>query len=77
MYVTDEILKMEAEEGLDKIQEALKVCSHYIKTYHTYKMKLPQYFKEKPVLKWEFQPSMILSLFDHFVSQLKIVEVIN
>ena len=77
MYVTDEILRMEAEEGLEKIQEALKVCSHYVKTYHAYKTKLPQYFKEKPVLKWEFQSSMIFSLFDRFVNQLKIVEVIN
>ena len=75
--MTDEILKMEAEEGLEKIQEALKICDLYISCYYGHKEKMANYFKEKPVLEWKFESTMIFCNLSKFVNQLKVIKVCN
>ena len=75
-YITDEILHMETEEGLEKIQDALKVCSSYKETYHNHRGKLAQYFKgSTPVVEWSYQPNLIFARLDQFVEKLGTIEV--
>ena len=67
---------MESEEGLEKVQDALRVCSTYKETYHIHRGKLAQYFKSpKPVVEWSFQPNLIFARLDQFLDQLKTIEV--
>ena len=42
-YVSEEILHMEPEEGLEKVQDALHVCQSYQATYHDRRTNLGQY----------------------------------
>ena len=66
---------MEVEEGLEKIQDAIKICLRYISCYHDRKNSMTHYFKEKPILEWKFKSVMIFSQLDMFINQLRIVEV--
>ena len=74
-YITDEILKTEAEEGYEKIQEALNVCKSYVDVYYNHKSRLKDFFKEKPVIEWDFQSSVVFGRFEQFRERLKIVQV--
>lgn len=74
-YVTEEILKMEAEEGLEKIHDTLKICDLFVTSYFDHKNKMSYYFKEKTVLEWRFEPAMIFCNLNKFVNQLKIIQV--
>ena len=75
-YVTEEILRLEPEEGLEKVGEAIRVCRSYKDIYHDHRSNLASYFKgEQPVVTWEFQSSLVFSRFDRYVGQLSIVEV--
>ena len=67
---------MEADEGLEKLADTLKICSLYRDTYFVKKAGLATYFKEKPVIEWDFQPRLIFSRLDSFISQLKMIEVV-
>ena len=73
--MTEEILRMEPDEGLEKIAEALKICHLYRNLYFTKRAGLQAYFKEKAVVEWDFQPSLIFSRLDSFINQLKMIEV--
>ena len=70
-------MKNEAEEGIEKVQEALKVCSKYKEVYHDRQNNLAEYFKEGPVVEWSFQSALVFSRFDKFVNQLHVIEVIK
>ena len=71
------MLRLEPQEGLEKVQDALKVCTRYKDIYQDSKLSLPTYFKDdQPIILWEFQPSMVFSRFDQFLKQLMIVEVL-
>ena len=68
---------MEAEEGLEKIQVALKICDLYISSYFNHKDKMIDYFKEKPVMDWNFESAMIFCNLNKFINQLKVIQVRN
>ena len=69
---------METEEGLEKVQDALKVCSSYKDNYHIHRGKLTQYFKgSTPVVEWSFQPHLIFARLDRFLDHLATIEVTN
>ncbi len=67
---------MEAEEGLEKIQDALKICDLYVSSYLNHKDKMSNYFKEKPVLNWNFESNMIFGNLNKFVNRLKVIQVL-
>ena len=67
---------MEPEEGIEKLQEALKVCKSYRNTYFDRRANLAQYFKEKPVVEWNFEPSLVFARLDRFTNQLEVIKVI-
>lgn len=66
---------MEPDEGLEKLEDALKVCCLYRDTFFAKKHSLNPYFKEKPVVEWDFKPSLIFSRVDRFIDQLKMIKV--
>jgi len=73
----DEVLKLEPEEGLDKVTEAIKTCNHYKKVYFTKKDNISTYFKNPdiPSVPWGFGPDLIFSRLDNFVGRLSTIEV--
>lgn len=66
---------MEPDEGLEKLADALKVCCLYRDIFFTKKAGLQAYFKDRPVVEWDFKPSLIFSRIDRFIDQLKMIEV--
>ena len=76
-YMSDEILKAEAEEGLEKVQDALNLCNEYQHCYYDRKSHLSHYFKDTPVIEWEFQSSMVFSQLDQFINRLRVVQVLG
>ena len=76
-YVTDEILHIEPEEGIEKLQEAIKVCLSYKSSFSERRGMLATYFKdpEVPLVEWSFQPSLIFSKLDRFLEQLDVIDV--
>ena len=73
--MTDEILRMEPDDGLEKLADALKICQLYRDMYFTKRSGLQAYFKELAVVEWDFQPSLIFTRLDRFIEQLKMMEV--
>ena len=69
-------MRLEPEEGIEKVQEALKMCQCYVQCYHDHRNGLFKYFKEKPVIEWSFQSTLVFVRLDKFVQQLQIIEVI-
>ena len=76
-YVTDEILHIEPEEGIEKLQEAIKVCLSYKSSFSERRGTLATYFKdpEVPLVEWSFQPSLVFSKLDRFLEQLDVIDV--
>ncbi len=76
-YVTEEILHVDPEEGIDRLQDALKVCLSYKSSFSQRKNMLPTYFNdpEVPLVEWSFQPDLVFSRLDGFVQQLYTIEV--
>ena len=74
-FVSEEILRMEPDEGLEKLQVAFRVCGKYRESYEDRKAHLAEYFKEQPVVEWNFEPSLVFARMDRLTSQMKMIEV--
>ncbi len=76
-FVTGEILHVDPEEGIERLQDALKVCLSYKRSFAQRKDMLPTYFKdpEVPLVEWSFQPDLVFSRLDRFVQQLYTIQV--
>ena len=66
---------MEPDEGLEKIQDALKVCREYKKLFMEKRQGIAVYFKEGPPVEWNFQSDLIFQRFDKFVLQVETINV--
>lgn len=66
---------MEPDEGLEKLQMAFHVCSKYRETYEDRRAHLVEYFKEVPVVEWDFESSLVFARVDRFTNQLKLIKV--
>ena len=66
---------MEPDEGLEKLTEADKICKLYSRTFYDRKVNLAHYFKERPVVEWDFKPSLVFFRLDILLKQLKQSEV--
>ena len=73
--MTEEILRMEPEEGIEKVKETLEVCQCYISMYHEHRNSLDKYFKDEPVVPWGFETSLVFGRLDKFIHQLHVIEV--
>lgn len=47
----------------------------YKKNFHTKKTHLDKYFKDKPVVEWDFPSDFVFSRIDGLVSRLRMIEV--
>ena len=47
-------MRMDADEGLERLRDAFRVLHCYKTTYHERKGRLAQYFGDRPVVLWEF-----------------------
>ncbi len=75
-YVSEEILRMEPDEGLEKLQDAIKICRCYVSTYHDRRSHLDEYFEGgEAVVRWEFQPTLVFARMDRLISQLQMMQV--
>ena len=66
---------MEPDEGLEKLGDALKICAHFKKLYFEKKSQLSVYFKEQPVVEWNFKSSLIFTRMDMFINQMRLIKV--
>ena len=73
-FVSEEVLRMDADEGLEKLRDAFRVLQCYKTTYHERKGRLAQYFGDRPVVLWEFQPQLVFSRLDKMIAQLRLIE---
>lgn len=74
-FVSEEIIRMEPDEGLEKLRDALKICSLFKSLYFEKKSQLSSYFKELPVVEWNFKSSLVFTRMDMFTNQMKLIEV--
>ncbi len=73
--MSEEILGFEPDEGLEKIANALKIMNLYRKTFNEKKNGLASYFKDSPVVEWDFPPEFVFSRIDSLVARLKMIMV--
>ena len=74
-YLSDEVIRMEPDEGLEKVQETLKVCKVFKDTFVEKRRTIASYFKDTPPVEWEFQSSLVFDRFDRFVERVVTVQV--
>ena len=66
---------MEPDEGLEKLKETLDLCQYYIDCYNNHRNNLDRYFKDSPVIPWDFNSSLVFSRLDRFMHHLHLIEV--
>lgn len=74
-YLTDEVIRMEPDEGLEKVQDTLKVCRLFKDTFVEKRRSIASYFKDAPPVEWEFQSSLVFDRFDRFMERVMTVQV--
>ena len=70
-YVSDEILRMEPDEALEKLADAEKMCKVFVDVYNDRRKNLATYFKDGPVVDWDFQSNIVFTRFDKFMAQIR------
>jgi dynein heavy chain len=70
VYVSEEIIKMEPDEGIEKINDALQMSEYYVECYHTHRSNLETYFRDDPVIGWNFHTNLVFGRLEKFVQQL-------
>ena len=66
---------MEPDDGLERLADALKICSQFKRLFFEKKAQLSSYFKERSTVEWDFKSSLIFARMDVFTSQMKLIEV--
>ena len=67
---------MEPDEGLERLADALKICGLFKNLFFEKKAQLSKYFKEQPVVEWDFKSSLVFARMDVFTNQMKLIEVL-
>lgn len=74
-YVSDEILRMEPDEALEKLADAEKMCKVFVNVYNERRKNLATYFKDGPVVEWDFQSTIVFTRFDKFLEKISQLQV--
>lgn len=74
-FVSEEIIRMEPDDGLERLADALKICDLFKRLFFEKKSQLSRYFKDKPTVEWDFKSSLIFARMDVFISQIKLIQV--
>ncbi|XP_069077648.1 dynein axonemal heavy chain 11-like [Pleurodeles waltl] len=73
--IPEELFKMDLEEGMEKVQQTIKVFTSFKKTFSTCKEKIAVNWKTmKEVKLWEFPSHLIFSRFDKIHERLINIE---
>ena len=70
-YVSDEILRMEPDEALEKLADTEKMCKMFVNVYDDRRKNLATYFKDGPVVEWDFQSTIVFTRFDKFMAKIR------
>ena len=76
-YLSEELIRMEPEDGIEKVVDTLKTCRLYKETYYTSKESLKTYFKDEPVVEWQFESNLIFSRIEKLIKKLETIDVRN
>ena len=68
---------MEPDEALEKLADATKMCKVFVNVFNDRRKSLASYFKEGPIVEWDFQSSIVFTRFDKFMSKLKQLQARN
>ena len=74
-FVSEEIIRMEPDDGLERLADALKICGWFKHLFFEKRAQLSKYFKEEPIVEWDFKSNLIFARMDVFISQMKLIEV--
>ncbi len=75
---TEDLLRVEPEEGLEKVEDSIKTCQKFMKTYHDKKKDIARLFKEGvPVVEWDFNNQLIFARLNCYLERLTVVQVAN
>ena len=66
---------MEPDEGLEKLRLAFHICGKYRENYEDRKAHLADYFKDQPVVEWDFESSLVFARVDRLTGQLRLIKV--
>jgi len=66
---------MEPDEALEKLADAEKMCKVFVDVYNDRRKNLSTYFKDGPVVEWDFQSSIVFTRFDKFTTKIKQLQV--
>ena len=62
---------MEPDEALEKLANTEKMCAMFVDVYNDRRKNLATYFKDGPVVEWDFQSSIVFKRFDKFMGKIK------
>ena len=74
-YISEEIMRMEPDEALEKLADAEKMCKMFVDVYNDRRKNLASYFKDGPVIEWDFQSNIVFTRFDKFMAKIKQLQV--
>lgn len=67
---------MELEEGLQRVQITISVLRTFKQLFHTYRQRVPEYYKRGQVIKqWDFPAALVFERSDHIMKRLLMIEV--
>ena len=73
---TEDLLRDEPEEGLEMVQDSIKVCRSFMECYATKKSDIGRHFEpDVPVVQWSFNNELIFARLNVYIERLSIVKV--
>ena len=75
-YISEEVLELDAEEGLERLKTAINVCKAYQACFFHYKSKLKSYGTDNsPLPDWSFNDVFVFTRLETFLHRLYILQV--
>ncbi|XP_064420110.1 dynein heavy chain 9, axonemal [Latimeria chalumnae] len=73
--ISEELFKMELEEGMEKVQQTIQICKKFKKCFFQYQEKIALHHKEgKDVKLWDFPSKIVFARFDKILDRLLKIE---
>ncbi|XP_029463764.1 dynein heavy chain 11, axonemal-like [Rhinatrema bivittatum] len=73
--IPEEVFKMDLQEGMEKIQQAIHLFEHFKKTFFVYKEKIANnYINGREAKLWDFPSQLVFCRFDKVLERLLLIE---
>ncbi|KAM3605484.1 uncharacterized protein V6R79_026173 [Siganus canaliculatus] len=73
--IPEELFKMELEEGVERVQITISVLSTFKQLFHTYRHRIPKYYKHTQTIKlWDFPATLVFQRSDRIMERLLMIE---